>query len=189
MKGERWQSGVAHPYGLSRRRPCEGGRGAAFRVSWPRFRRRSVTSRTKSCVHTRLPLRWHDLETFLLHRVEDVLGPGVASIQTPYLDTICRRRNPLEPIRGMQRPFRLRKAHGATGRMGVRPALSPFTCHLSLFTNHGAGRSLALPGLPYALAADNFCTSSLVSFTSAKRNKGASCSGVRALAMGATTVG
>jgi hypothetical protein len=50
-------------------------RGAAFRVSWPRFRRRSVTCRTKSCVRT-LPLRWHDLETFLLHRVEHVVGPG-----------------------------------------------------------------------------------------------------------------
>src|SRR5258708_15793100 len=109
-------------------------RGAAFRVSRPRFRRWSVTSRTKSCVHTRLQLRWHDLETFLLHRVEDVLGPGVASIQTPYLDTICRRRNPLEPIRGMQRP----------SDSAPRPCpATPFTCHLSLFTNHGVGRSLA----------------------------------------------
>jgi hypothetical protein len=100
-------------------------RGAAFRVSWPRFRIRSVTSRTKSCVHTRLLSRWHDLETFLLRRVEHVLGPsGVAANQTPYLDTISRRRNPLEPIRGMQRPPTLRCDHALQH-------LSPFTFHLS----------------------------------------------------------
>jgi hypothetical protein len=57
--------------------------------------------------------------------------------------------------------------------------------------NHVMGRAefFTLPGLPYALAADNFCPSSFVSFTSATRNKGGSCSGIRALAMGATTVG
>jgi hypothetical protein len=47
----------------------------------------------------------------------------------------------------------------------------------------------SLPGLPYSLAVDNFSTSSFVSFTSTERNKGGSCSGIRALATGATTVG
>lgn len=65
------------------------------------------------------------------------------------------------------------------------------TFHLSPFTFHQSQcRTEPRPAsLPYALAADNFCTSSLVSFTSAKRNKGLSCSGVRALAIGATTAG
>jgi MFS family permease len=74
-------------------------------------------------------------------------------------------------------------------RMGVRPRFVTF--HFSPFTFHQSPcRTEPRPAsLPYALAADNFCTSSLVSFTSAKRNKGLSCSGARALAIGATTVG
>jgi hypothetical protein len=87
----------------------------------------------------------------------------------------------------MQRPFRLRKAYGATGRMGVRRPFATF--HFSLFTFHGAQWSLALLAFPYSLAVDNFSTSSFVSFTSTERNKGGSCSGIRALAIGAITVG
>jgi hypothetical protein len=61
---------------------------------------------------------------------------GVASIRTPYLRTFPRRRHPIELQRGMQRPFRLRKAYGATGRLGLDDSqvafhLSPFTFHLS----------------------------------------------------------
>jgi hypothetical protein len=61
-------------------------------------------SRTKTCVRTRLPLGWHDLETFCSDVLNMSWAPGVASIHTPYLDTTSRRRNPLELITGMQRP-------------------------------------------------------------------------------------
>ena len=168
-------------------------------MSWPRFRRRSVTSRTKSCVHTRLPLRWHDLETFLLHRVEHVLAPRASRLfkchtwtRLPGVETRWSQYAECNaPSAFVPNPSTHTDLHSGLWRTGrLCAATMPCnTFHLSLFTNHGAGRSLALPGLPYALAADNFCTSSLVSFTSAKRNKGLSCSGVRALAMGATTVG
>jgi hypothetical protein len=86
-------------------------------------------------------------------------------------------RNPLELIRGMQRP-----SDSALRLCSVN--LSPFTFHQS--------RCKMEPhptAFPYSLAADNFSTSSFVSFTSTERNKGGSCSGVRALAIGATTVG
>src|SRR5580692_3519629 len=54
----------------------------------------------------------------------------------------------------MRRPFRLRKAYGATGRLGAATppwGLPPFTFHLSLFTDHLSPFFLGvrfLPSLP-----------------------------------------
>ncbi len=75
---------------------------------------------------------------FTFHRFSTT---GVASIQTPYLDTISRRRNPLGLIRGMQRPSDL----GETTPIGRY-----HTNHQSPFTNH---RGVLLP-LAFDVAVD-----------------------------------
>ena len=69
------------------------------------------------------------LEDFNVHGVATSWALGVASVARAIPATASRRRHPLELPRGMQRPFRLRKAYGATGRLG-----SAATFHQSLLT-------------------------------------------------------
>jgi hypothetical protein len=60
-----------------------------------------------------------NIRMFNFQRAEHVLGPGVASTRMLELQTRSGVEIRWSCERGMQRPFRLRKAYGATGRLGV----------------------------------------------------------------------
>jgi hypothetical protein len=81
------------------------------------------------------------------------------------------------------------KFHPGDALLETKSPASPQSRNTPIL-HHSATPLLHLPvAFRYSLAVDNFSTSSFVSFTSTERNKGGSCSGIRALAIGATTVG
>jgi hypothetical protein len=64
-----------------------------------------------------------DIKIFHVQRVERVVGPGRRVCPSTVATNDYRRRVPPELKPGMQRPFRLRKAYGATGRLGAATML------------------------------------------------------------------
>jgi hypothetical protein len=81
-----------------------------------------------------LTTRSHVLSVFQAPAHRTHLGPRASRLfERRGVHTICRRRHPADLQHRMQRPFHLRKAYGATGRLGAAAMLGAITNHLSLF--------------------------------------------------------